>query len=179
MNTTYQEAVVIAVGMFENMSGTKYGQRPFDPKLDFEERAGVFGMSALARRQEELLNGAAQNAMDFDMLRFGLARTLELDPNYDPPKDVRLWLAEYLRGNVKRPEGGAGSYPSWQLHTSIWVVINHLRALGFSATRNDASPATSACDVVADALDHLGLEPTSFSSVKTIWHAWNKRLKRV
>jgi hypothetical protein len=179
MSTNYQEAVEIAVGMFKNMSGQKNGQRPFDPKLDAKVRAGAFGMSALARRPEELLKSAADNCDSYDMLRFGLANTLILDPDYDPPKAVRLWLSEYLQGNVKRPKGGTGRYSSQGLHVSIWVVIRHLEKLGFVATRNDTSPATSACDVVADALDQLDLEPREYFSVKKIWFAQKKRAKRV
>ena len=45
---------------------------------------------------------------------------------------------------------------------------------GMTATRNDASEATSACDAVADAMKELELEPADFYSVKRIWLDFNR-----
>ncbi len=81
------------------------------------------------------------------------------------------WLVKHLRGEASRPNAQAGRNGSGYAHFKIHCAIRRLVSEGMIATRNDASPPLSACDVVADALAELGLEPKTFHGVKRIWLA--------
>ena len=71
------------------------------------------------------------------------------------------WAIDMCAGRIPRPRG----YPPIKAHRHARIIraIERFCELGLKATRNDASPADSACDVVAAAI-HLDYE-----AVKKIW----------
>lgn len=85
------------------------------------------------------------------------------------PPSVNEWLADYLRGGLEEPKRKAGR-PTQAL-IPLWIVsaVNSCVTSEMKATRNDVSEPMSACDAVAEALENLGLEPTTYEGVKRVW----------
>ena len=83
---------------------------------------------------------------------------------------MRDWVADHLQGKVTR-SGRSGRLRAQTLGRDLYIIgaIIELVERGLSATRNDVSAPTSACDAVSDALRHLDVSPRSYSSVKRIW----------
>jgi hypothetical protein len=80
-----------------------------------------------------------------------------------------------LRGEKKRPvRHGKFAEGIGLRNTYIWLATRRLVKRGMIATRNDASPATNACDAVAEALKQLDENPASYASVKRIWNDWQR-----
>ncbi|WBQ13837.1 hypothetical protein L2D00_03925 [Hyphomonadaceae bacterium BL14] len=97
-----------------------------------------------------------------------LAENTEMDAPL--PEIIRRWIADYLRGSHPRPTKRQGRPSDTGLRVAIWDAVQELvERLGMTATRNEASEETSACDAVAQALSNLELKPTSFDRVKKIW----------
>ena len=130
------------------------------------------GVRMLRYKTGELLAWAETDAAGFDALRLGIADALDRDEELPP--EVTAWLVRYLRGEVTRPKATAGRKGKHWLHSLIWMAVLIRVDDGMTATRNDASEATSACDAVADAMKELELEPADFYSVKRIWLDFNR-----
>jgi enoyl-CoA hydratase/carnithine racemase len=129
----------------------------------------AMGMGARMLRHEtaRLLAWAETDAGGFDVLRLGVAHSLE--QGEELPPEALQWLVRYLHGDLTRPKARAGRKDEYWLHQVIWMAVTIRVDEGMTATRNDESRSPSACDAVADALKELGLEPTTFHSVKRIW----------
>lgn len=132
-----------------------------------EFTATTMGARMLRHETARLMAWAEADAVGFDVLRLGVAYSLE--KGEELPPDALQWLVRHLRGAVIRPKARAGAKTESWLHGMIWGAVTVLVDAGMKATRNDASEATSACDAVAEALDALGLEPATFYGVKRIW----------
>jgi hypothetical protein len=129
----------------------------------------------------------------FSLLRLDIARALERDREISPPE--KEWLIGFLNGSIEepRPPVGAPKQPATPL--MIFDLVSDLVEQGLRATRNDASPPTSACDAVAQAIHEVevggrgsgsarankrfepGKAPKSYGRVKRIWQA-EKRKRR-
>jgi hypothetical protein len=164
---SYREAVDIAKRMLEGCLKFKLSSQAMDDYVTQQVAPQM-----LQNRPDLLLALAAKHHFAFDALRFGVADAIANQSDQDLPPDVRTWLVSFLRGEVERPKAGAGRRGGgndlWHLHIAI-TVFGLVKAHGMTATRNDASEQTSACDAVADALAKLDEEPTTFHSVKRIW----------
>jgi hypothetical protein len=126
------------------------------------------GAAMLRHDTARLLAWAEASAGGFDVLRLGMAYSLEQGEELPPA--ALTWLVRHLRGELTRPKARAGAKTEVWLHMQIWTSVSWLVAVyGMKATRNDTSEPTSACDAVADALGELGLQPTTFFGVKRIW----------
>ena len=131
--------------------------------------ATTLGASMLRNKPDELLAWAKSNADGFDALCLGVAHAVERGFDEELTQEIRKWLAGILRGEVQRPKARAGRGSGGWLHHLIWIAVSSRVGDGMSATRNDASEPTSACDAVAEALAELGLEPATFHGVKRVW----------
>ena len=130
------------------------------------------GSEMISKNPTELIEKAKNDPDYFDAIRFGIAVHLVIKKEL--PQIILDWLIEHLRGKTKRPRRAAGRGISLGLHVTVAQVVQVLVDRGMHATRNDASPATSACDAVAKALSDLGMTPTSFKRVKAVWLEINR-----
>lgn len=82
--------------------------------------------------------------------------------------------ADAMRGAITPPrKPGRPNMLSRDL--VICAAINCGRSCGMSATRNEASGGTSACDVVARELADLGLQPRTYTTVAAVWRQRARR----
>ena len=136
--------------------------------------SGPFGEESRERiwtkTVSEWVRQSSTSIFHFDALRFGVADKIEKGASLHPL--MTKWLTDYLKGVVVPPKSRSGRGEADGLHHLITRAVDNLKELGMSATRNDVSPSTSACDAVAKALSELGLSPTTFEGVKRIWNNW-------
>ena len=158
------------------------------PFAFFEERHAAKAITPAANADDiaQILEWAEGDADVFDALKRGIGAALKFDalmrvaaPSSENPQplhlDVVLWLAKYLRGQVARPLKAAGRKKGFERYFIIHSIVKDLVLVGgMTATRNDESEATSACDAVAKALADLDLMPRSYDRVKHIWLLGNK-----
>jgi hypothetical protein len=133
----------------------------------------IRGFTLLDQDPMALIKKSVRSADAFDALRFGIAHMLRMDG--DLPWDVKVWLAQYLTGQVERPvsSGGRKTRTAWDLN--VWLVVHMLVENGMTATRNDDGDLTSACDAVAAALKQIGETPSSYKGVKAVWLKMNAK----
>lgn len=87
----------------------------------------------------------------------------------DIPPVALNWLRGYLRGEGI-PKATKGRPNNDGLHLIIAIAVSGIVTKHeITATRNDASPALSACDAVAIALQEAGMQPSSYEQVKRVW----------
>jgi len=163
----YSEAVRRSKKFIKSALGEEWKQ-----SANGEVMLMTYGLKMLRHKTGELLALAETDAESFDALRLGSAYSLERGEELPP--EAMVWLVQYLRGEVSRPKANSGRPAEFWLHLHIWVAVGSRVQDGMTATRNDAGPATSACDAVSDALAELGLEPATFHSVKRIWLRFEK-----
>lgn len=125
-----------------------------------------------AKHVDSLIDGAKTSFDAFQILLLGIASEVEKGAELHPKQ--RKWLAQYLRSRNLPPPKGKGRPESAGLHNIIAHAVADLVESGMTATRNDESPALSACDAVARALAQLSLSPITFGRVKKIWNNWDK-----
>jgi len=130
------------------------------------------GSKMISKNPTELIEKAKNDPDYFDAIRFGIALHLRIEKEL--PQIILDWLIEHLQGKTKRPRKAAGRGISLGLHITVAHVVRVLVDRGMHATRNAASPATSACDAVAKALSELGMTPNSFEGVKAVWLKMNR-----
>lgn len=140
----------------------------------FSDDSMLLSMGARMLRNDPawLFRWAEGSATGFDATKLAIAHALELGEPL--PTEALEWIVQYLRGKVNRPKAKSGRKSEYWFHALIWLAVGSLANDGMTATRNDESPATSACDAVANALAELGLEPTTFHGVKRIWLRYEK-----
>ena len=165
----FQEGVKQAKRMLKLFSQTG----PLDPipitmPNGFKARVlQMKGSEMISKNPTELIEKAKNDPDYFDAIRFGIALHLRIEKEL--PQIILDWLIEHLQGKTKRPRKAAGRGISLGLHVTVAQVVQVLVDRGMHATRNDESPATSACDAVAKALFDLGKTPASFAGVKKVW----------
>jgi len=163
MAIEYSEAVQFVKGKFQCYRNDELVFESF-----YVSQNTTRGAAMLRNNTARLLALAEVHEGSFDVLRLGIAHSLE--QGEELPPEALTWLVRHLRGEVTRPNARSGAKTQVFLHTQIYVaVLTLVKEYGMKATRNDASEATSACDAVADALAELGLKPTTFHGVKRIW----------
>lgn len=106
---------------------------------------------------------------NYDQLLFVCGMILETDENLSSP--LKNFLANHLLQEIKRPiKKGAPKKGNRDIERfEIADYVKKCTDMGLSATRNDTSPATSACDAVSEALRLEGKEGQSYSNVKQVW----------
>jgi len=118
---------------------------------------------------EQMISRAENNAANFDIL--AVIAAAYIDAGVLMPKTLGQWAMAVLRGEKKRPaRHGKFAEGTGLRNLHIWEVTRILVKRGMTATRNDVSPATSACDAVAEALKQMEESPSSYASVKRIWN---------
>lgn len=108
----------------------------------------------------QYLRLASQNPEWFEALKIVCAEMLRRHDEL--PHELANWIADTLVGKVKRPKQKGGRPRSSTYQAAIWMTVSQLVRWGWTKSRNDVSPSTSACDVVAEALT------LSFDRVKEI-----------
>jgi hypothetical protein len=122
---------------------------------------------------EWLISQAEDDSTSFDILTMVAAAYAETPVLM--PEALGRWTAAVLRSEKKRPiRRGKFAEGTGLRNTHIWLTLKWLVQLGMTATRNDASLPTSACDAVAQALKQLGENPTAYASVKRIWNDFQR-----
>ena len=128
------------------------------------------GVSMLGKNPSEMIDLSSVHSDTFLALLLGLAYELENGRNI--PAEARLWLAQYLRGEIKPPNQKRGRKNNPGLEVLIYFAVEGGVGRGLTATRNDATKQNhSACDAVARALGEMRLPYANFDSVKDIWEA--------
>ena len=125
--------------------------------------------SDYTKKIEQVVRNAPNTAANFDIAA-AIAATY-METGILMPETLAKWAAAVLRGEQKRPvRHGKFAEGTGLRNTNIWEVTRILVKRGMTATRNDVSPATSACDAVAEALKQMEESPSSYASVKRIWN---------
>lgn len=123
------------------------------------------GISMLRNKPLELLELAGVDADNFMALLLGLA--YDLENGCDISAEARLWLARYLRGEIKPPSQKRGRKNNPGLEVLIYFAVEGGVRRGLTATRNEATRhSLSACDAVAVALGEMKMAYANFDSVK-------------
>jgi len=126
------------------------------------------GVSKLRRNPSDLVDLSNEHADNFSELVLGLAH--ELEAGQEIPEVARLWLAKFLRAEIKPPPQKRGPKNNPGLEILIYFSVEAGVKNGLTATRNDeAKHKRSACDAVACALGKMQLPYSSFEAVKNIW----------
>lgn len=125
----------------------------------------------------ELIDQSYVNRAKFDVLRFAAASAVESDG--EVPEKLRKWVAGFLRGEIHTPNSHAGTGSQLYLHMIIHEQVQYCIDEGYNVTRNDASEPLSACDIVANALSELNMQPSTFESIKRIYYNMRKKLRRL
>ena len=176
---TYEEAVQISMQLIragldnellvmESMGSVFIG----DPELILTR----IGIGIIRENPEEILEFSNKSHNNFNAIKHAVACMIEY--NEVLPAEVRTWVIGVLKGEIKCPPRRRGQPSKDWSSAAIWVAVKNLVDSGMIATRNDATPAISACDAVADALYNLGHTPQTFEGVKKIWLEFSKIEKR-
>lgn len=118
------------------------------------------------RAEEALRNWIPASERDIDYWDALHVLAAELLRNGERlPDALANWLAEVLEGKRRRPKQKPGRrwYANGARDSWTGYAIGILWTLGIRPTRNQASPAQSGCDVLAN---HLNL---SYEAVASIW----------
>jgi hypothetical protein len=156
---------------------TVWGYQGSPLSSDPGEFSAARAQAAWDERVAGLLSRAEIDPQSFETVVFGLASALERGEDIHPA--LRQFLAEVLRGRIKRPKPKAGRGEVGGLHGIITNLIADLVSAGWQPLRNDASAAFSACDVLARALSERSLTPLTYAGVKRIWTDRDKALVEV
>ena len=152
----YKEAVAWAKGVFERLNAKGAFQFGGDTAVFLLDHTYSFAL----QDPEQYISLAEKDPVWFNGLKAVAAEILRR--NDVMPKQIANWVADVLMGAAKEPDPARGR-PATTVHqATVWVTVSQLVIWKWKATRNDASPALSACDVVADA---TGL---TFERVKVI-----------
>ena len=109
---------------------------------------------------DQYISLAEKDPVWFKGLKFVTAEILKRS---DPlPPQLARWVADVLVGTTRAPKKAAGRKLATVHQAAIRIAVFQLVQWKWTKTRNDASPAMSACDVVAEA---TGL---SFDRVKDV-----------
>lgn len=138
-----------------------------------EFHSTVFGINLLRQNPKELFDWAKSDASGFEAAKNGIAEALEQGETL--PKEAVSWLIEFLRDELPQPDKRSRSRGMKWKHFLICEAIRMLELEGMIASRNDATPDFSACDVVADALTALGESDASYDGVKKIWNRYRNK----
>ena len=96
--------------------------------------------------------------------RFWAQEALAMIAKRVPEHPLAVGILQRLAsGRLNRPRGGHDKRMYIVRDVNILRAINQLQSLGMRATRNDASPEHSACDVVAK------VRKLPYSTVETVW----------
>ena len=179
MNSSFDYASAVNRAKEYISNGLQTGMAPdFDGQNilvsgDNDFKSTVLGVNMLRQSPSELFEWAGRDATGFEAAKRGLAEALE--QGEELPKEAIAWLVKFLReefSSLRKKTGPKGQ--EWK-HLLICEAIRILESEGMLATRNDwGTNQASACDVVADALAELGLEPYSFDGVKDVWKKRDK-----
>lgn len=125
------------------------------------------GANMIRKEPEELIAWAREDGEGYEVAKLAVAFQLERG---DPlPDVVQKWLIQDLNGEIEKPPEKTGRKKKEWFDILVWIAIQSRVNDGMTATRNDVSPPTSACDAVAEALVALGLSPRNYAGVKRIW----------
>ena len=152
----HMEAVAWVKGVFQRMKD----QGAFQAGVDTTAFLLDHTYNWAIREPERYLGLAEKDPVWFNGLRAVAAEMLRR--NDQMPKQLATWVADVLMGIAKEPNPSRGRPPANVHQTAVWLTVSQLVIWKWKATRNDASPALSASDVVADA---TGM---SFKRVKEI-----------
>lgn len=168
---TFRSAVNWAV--YQLLHARAIAPEPFQPdgleKVDDLDA----GLRALMSDGSELVSRSRTDWRAYRALELGCARYIR--NSLDLPQWASEWVADNLEGKTPRPARPKGPPSKGGLHQVICECIETLIAQGMIGVRNDATERRSACDVLAEALSQVGLQPSTFEGVKRVFLSWNRQ----
>jgi hypothetical protein len=141
----HREAVAWARGVFKRLNEKGAFEAGNDTKaflLDNTYRLALCD-------PDQYIGLAVKDPIWFKGLKWVTAEILKR--NDEMPRQLAHWVADVLTGATKEPKPARGRPMTTVHHATVWVTVSQLVTWKWTATRNDASAALSACDVVADA----------------------------
>lgn len=98
---------------------------------------------------EQYIGLAKKDPIWFNGLKCVAAEVLRRNDEF--PQELADWIANILLGAAEIPKPTRGRPASTVHQATVWVAVSQLVRWKWTKTRNDAAPALSACDVIADA----------------------------
>jgi hypothetical protein len=141
----HQEAVAWARGVFKRLNEKGAFETGNDIKaflLDHTYRLALCD-------PDQYIGLAAKDPIWFKGLKWVAAEILKR--NDEMPRQLARWVADVLESTAIEPKPARGRPMATVHQAAVWVTVSQLVIWQWTATRNDAAPALSACDVVADA----------------------------
>lgn len=127
-----------------------------------------------------VIDASESQALSFDALSLASSSIIRRG-DYLPP-ELASWTAACLAGEKTRPLVAPRFKRGWpgaqaERNLIIYETVRKLEERGVSATRNDSSPKTSACDAVAAAMLLRKASPSSFKDIKKIYMQVKSKIK--
>lgn len=141
----HREAVAWAKGVFMRLNDKGAFQSGADTTVFLLDHT----YSLALQDPEQYISLAEKDRVWFSGLTAVAAEILKR--NDVMPQQIANWVADVLTRKAREPAPAKGR-PATTVHqATVWVTVSQLVKWKWTATRNDASAALSACDVVADA----------------------------
>lgn len=141
----YKEAVAWAKGVFKRLND----KGAFQPGADTTVFLLDHTYNLALHDPEQYINLAKKDRVWFSGLKAVASEILRR--NDVMPQQIANWVADLLIGMAKEPKPARGRPPTTVHQATIWLTVSQLKSWQWKVTRNDWSPALSACDVVAEA----------------------------
>lgn len=141
----HREAVAWVKGVFKRLNDKGAFEAGSDTTAFLLEHTYDLALSD----PEQYIGLAEKDPFWFKGLKFVSAEILKR--NAEMPRQLSDWVADVLTGKVRVPKPARGRPVATVHHAAVWLTVSQLVYWKWTQTRNDASPALSACDVVADA----------------------------
>lgn len=135
--------------------------------VDYLKGHQHIAVSMGASNTEEEIAHANECGHCFDHLKWEIGRKIQRGWKVEP--EYMSWLGDVLTETIEQPKKKRGVRSNSSTALDVFHAVTCLVDAGVTATRNDASEPTSACDAVADAMEKLGRKPASPERVKKIW----------
>jgi hypothetical protein len=132
------------------------------------------GKNSRAKTGEHLLEKSKSSHLAFVTLKEGLAALLE--EGHELSEQERNWLVRWLREEISQPRKRGAKGKAFA-HFEVYQIVVDLFCKDINPFRNEASLPLSGCDAVADAMGELGLEPCTYSSVKSAFTKMRKTMR--
>ena len=138
-------------------------------KRSFLKIDGLSAAKKLMIDPQALVESATDDPGAFDELRAAIAWLVDRDKTI--PDAARVWLAGFLREQIKPPKPiKISSLPESGKQVFIWDTVRLLSLeTGMNKTRGEAANTVCACDVVAAAFAKMNLTPMTLGGIRKVY----------
>lgn len=141
----HQQAVLWAKGVFKRLNE----KGAFEAGADTRAFLLDHTYSLALGDPEQYISLAENDPVWFNGLKSVAAEILRR--NDEMPQPLANWVADVLMGTANEPKPAKGRPHATVHQATIWMAVSQLVKWRWTKTRNDAAPALSACDVIAEA----------------------------